>query len=251
MNPQLFNKHPIPDYSKIDYSALWNNKKRAYLDKIERFILKRVFRHSAVSNRIIDIGGGFGRLVDTYGNSFKKIILFDYSDIQLRDAAKRLKSDPRIAFVRGDIFHLPFKNDVFDTVLMIRVLHHIDKPKTVFEEIKNILINQGNFCFTFYNSLDFRQRIKSILKNRAESVAKSEHKSIPTDKFLYLSHPGFIFRLLNDSGYEVRDRFGIGLFTGRFLALNWLFLPVDILFCKFLGLLNLTFEMLLCARLKK
>ena len=37
-------------------------------------------------------------------------------------------SDPRFMFVVGNIYSLPFAQGAFDTVAMVRVLHHLTQP---------------------------------------------------------------------------------------------------------------------------
>ena len=44
-----------------------------------------------------------------------------------------------ILFISADATLLPNKGDSADTVLTVRVVHHLDKPEKYFDEVKRIL----------------------------------------------------------------------------------------------------------------
>ena len=81
------------------------------------------------------MGGGSGRdsikLVDLGG----KMILLDYAESSLR-IIKELaeKMHKKVYLVRGDAFHLPFKNKSIDLIFHQGLLEHFTNPKDIIKE---------------------------------------------------------------------------------------------------------------------
>ena len=81
--------------------------------------------------RLIDIGAGAGRLGDLY-LGYDEVILMDYARSTVVEARDRWQHDPRFKFVAADLYPLPFVDGAFDSVVMIRVIHHIvDVPRAL------------------------------------------------------------------------------------------------------------------------
>ena len=82
---------PLPrfcDYEGSDYrSAFWEGQGREYEDLAERTALRKLL--PSKGKRIIDIGGGYGRLHDLY-SGFHEVVLLDHATSQLQDARQRL-----------------------------------------------------------------------------------------------------------------------------------------------------------------
>jgi ubiquinone/menaquinone biosynthesis C-methylase UbiE len=62
----------------------------------------------------------------------------DVSDESL-SAAKKFVKNKNVAFMKADIFNLPFENESFDHVLVCFVLEHLDKPAEVLKSLKKVL----------------------------------------------------------------------------------------------------------------
>lgn len=131
----------ICDYEGSKYRTdFWEGQNRAYEDAVERIAMQKMLPSSG--QRLIEIGGGFGRLVDLY-HGYSQIILTDYARTQLEEAQNYLGDDPRISYVVADVYNLPFVDSLFDTLTMVRVMHHLVNVPGALAEIQRVVRPQG------------------------------------------------------------------------------------------------------------
>ncbi len=156
------------DYENYDYREFWEDDKRYYEDQSERIALRSMLRGVDPSNKLfIDIGCGYARLFNEYSN-FQRVVLIDYSIKNLRNARERisrfLSDDPdklsNVLFVSADATAIPVQDDSADTVLTVRVVHHLNKPEKYFDEVKRILKDGSLYLFEFAN----KRNLKNILR---------------------------------------------------------------------------------------
>ncbi|WP_423792596.1 class I SAM-dependent methyltransferase [Methanocaldococcus indicus] len=93
-----------------------------------------------ISGFVLDAGSGFGRFYN---------ILKDYDTIYLDISLNLLKKHKGDKKVVGNLLYLPFKDNVFDTVLCINVLEHIGIEG--FKEIYRVLKRGGKAIIVFMN----------------------------------------------------------------------------------------------------
>ena len=114
---------PICDYEGSDYrTRFWQNQGREYEDLVERVAIRRLLPPKG--KRLLEIGTGYGRLVDLY-QGYDQIVLLDYSKSLLRQAQERLGRGPQYTYVAANLYHLPLADHMVDTVCMVRVIHHV------------------------------------------------------------------------------------------------------------------------------
>jgi SAM-dependent methyltransferase len=182
----------IPDYEKFDYSTVWRG--RAIADIAEREIVSRW----AKGGNGIELGGGFGRITSVLERRVDNMFMLDYSLRNLRSASLRLKKTTlvRTSLDRG----LPFDDDVFDFVALIRVIHHVPDPDFVLSEVVRVTKPGGTFVLGIANEI-IRRRPKTrvLLK-----VTSGGHRiyTTPLNKFGW---PGL-------ERVEIR---GVGTFDNR------------------------------------
>ncbi len=132
---------PVIDYEGSHYKTdFWVGRGREYEDAAERLALGSLL--PATGRRIAEIGAGFGRLADLY-LGYEQIILFDYSRTLLQDAAQRWKGDPRFVFMAGNIYQLPLAAGVLDTLVCVRVMHHLADVPLALRRLQNALHSQS------------------------------------------------------------------------------------------------------------
>lgn len=250
MKNKNYHKYKIQEYDTIDYASLWSGRKRKYLDAIERDIINRLVQPSS-NKRLIDLGCGFGRLSETYLYKYKKVILFDYSKKNLLQAAEKISNNEKVSFIQGDVYNLPFKDNSFDTVFMIRLFHHLEDPTRVISEVRRILRGEGNFLFTFYNKYDLRTRCKSFLRLSSPGISRVQHENVSKDGLLYVSDPDYVKQFLSQHGFVIKGRYGIGFLKCGFLKYSRIPGLIEKYLYKFSGRFNLTTEIFIHATLKK
>ena len=110
--------------------------------------LTLVLRHA--EGRILDAGTGTGRfaipLAKINGNS---VVALDYShemlDLNQRlSAAQGIRS---IEYMQGDVEHLPFKDNEFDSVVSITVVRHFPQWRAILDEYIRVVRPGGKIIF--------------------------------------------------------------------------------------------------------
>lgn len=217
----------IADYDTYDYdySTYWN--KREYEHKSEVLVLDKLLKDTN-GKWFLDIGGSFGRLASSYSRKYNKPVIIDYSLKTLQKNYKQLKKDyPNIELIAANTYSLPFKEAIFDGSLMVRVLHHIEKPDECIKEIHRVLNGKGIYIQEYANKLHIKAVLKAILTlnfsifNTKPYQQPNKHNNEGAKEgsnVLFLNyHPTFISRLFKNIGFNIDKKYGCS-----FLRLNTL-----------------------------
>ncbi|HEY7243057.1 MAG TPA: methyltransferase domain-containing protein [Xanthobacteraceae bacterium] len=92
--------------------------------------------------RVVDLGCGSGAFTHLLRQAGYEVAGLDISG-KLVDVGRQ--KHPGIAFVQGDIEHLPFAAASFDGALLSGVVHHFPDPSRCAAEVFRILRPQGRF----------------------------------------------------------------------------------------------------------
>ncbi len=196
----------IQDYNQIEYSQFWTGLGKSFLDKKEQRIVQKLT--PPTTGWFIDLGGGYGRLVPAYINSGRKIVLVDYALNLLEDAARRYPHE-NIHFVAADVYHLPFRDGVFDCGLSVRLFHHINAPHAFLSETSRIFREGANFVLSYSN----KRNLLRILKNGAKAF---EHDHAKYGEMLFGTHPAYLDELCRNAKFVVDTTRGTGIFDQIF-----------------------------------
>lgn len=208
----------VSDYDKFDYdySTYW--KERGYENNAEKIILNKIFQYKR-GDWFVDIGGSYGRLTSTYYDQYKNPIIVDYSLKTLQRNYELMKSKyPNATLIAANAYKLPFKESTFDASLMVRVLHHIEKPEIYLKEMKRVLKNNSLYVQEYANKIHIKARIKAIIKRDFSIFSKEPYKQ-PTQENLegsskeerqifYNYHPAHIKSMFEENGFTVKRKHG-------------------------------------------
>jgi ubiquinone/menaquinone biosynthesis C-methylase UbiE len=92
--------------------------------------------------RVVDLGCGSGAFTELLARSGYDPVGLDISG---KLVAIGQRQHPNIAFLQGDIEHLPFADASFDGVLLSGVVHHFPDPSRCAAEVFRVLRPQGRF----------------------------------------------------------------------------------------------------------
>ncbi len=205
---------PRCDYEGSHYQQEFWNAARQYEDMAERIALRHLL--PASGRRIVEIGAGAGRLGDLY-QGYDEIYLVDYAKSQLEQAHARWGHDPRFTFVQGDIYRLPFPTGYFDTVVTVRVLHHIKSLTDALLEISRITAPRGIYVTEFAN----KRNLKAIARYMLQRGKSGENPFSPEPfEFVPLNidfHPVAMRRELESVGYTIESERSVSFFRVPFL----------------------------------
>ena len=202
----------ICDYENSTYRTdFWENQGRTYEDLCEHTAVRRLLPRG---ERLLELGTGFGRLADLY-RDYSKVVLLDYSHSQLEHARDHLGTDKYI-FVAADIYHLPFAPAQFDTITMIRTLHHMEEPLAAIKQARSALRSGGAFIFEYPNMRAFKEIIRWLLRVRGSSNKEIhnpfESKIVEIGEMYYKFHPKTVHNLLKEADFMPKYHRAVGYF---------------------------------------
>jgi SAM-dependent methyltransferase len=203
----MSNPPPVIDYEGSQYSTEFWNPAREYEDRAERIAIRALLPPQG--GRLIDIGAGAGRLGDLY-LGYDEVILMDYARSTIVEARDRWGRDPRFRFVAADLYALPFVDGAFDSVVMIRVIHHIVAVPRALGNIRAVLKPGGVFVFEFAN----KRNLKAIARYNLRKQKWSPFDQMPIE-FAPLNfdfHPAWMKQRLREAGFAVQQTRAVSTF---------------------------------------
>lgn len=208
---------PVVDYDdpSFDYKQYW--KTRRYEHLAEEIVLKKFFKLIPKKESLVDIGGGFGRLVPFYAPFFKKCVLVDQSERLLKVAQKLTKIYPHFKVVKGNANKLPLENQSFDMALMVRAIHYFPDPARAFKEINRILKPKGYFILEFANKLHFKAILKAIFSLNFYYLTDHTPVEKSEEIIFFNLHPQAIRSLLFINGFRIIRAVSVSNFRTTFL----------------------------------
>jgi SAM-dependent methyltransferase len=196
----------ICDYEGSAYrTEFWSAGDRRYEDAAERAALKALLPPSG--GRLLEIGAGFGRLADAY-DGYDEVVLLDYARSMLADA--RARCGDRCTYVCADLYHLPFATMALDTVVQVRVLHHVEDVPAAFAEVARVLAAGGSYVLEFAN----KRNVKAVARYLSGRQDDDPFDDAPYE-FVPLNWnfaPRAVDRQLAAAGLAVRQRRAASLF---------------------------------------
>ena len=189
----------VADYNGYDYNKIfWEDGGREYEDLADRMAIRKLLPDSM--DDFVDIAGGYGRLADEYLGRAKTCTIFDYSKTELADAKK--KYGDRIKTKAGDIYSLPFKDEEFDGLMMIRATHHFaDMPKVI-SELYRVMKPGGVAVIEVANKKTLPKMFRYWFK-KSEINPFDREPSYLKDLNMYNYHPKYIENLFKKQGFKI------------------------------------------------
>lgn len=191
----------ICDYEGSQYiTEFWGGGQRQYEDLAERIAIKKLL--PPTGKNIIEVGAGFGRLADIY-QGYEKIVLVDYARSQLEEARKYLEADDRFVFVVADVYGLPFVDNLFDSLVMVRVMHHLEKVPNALQELRRITAKSGVAIVEFANKQNLKAIARWVLKRQKWSPFSHEPHEFVTLNIDF--HPKWIRQQFLSVGFVIQS----------------------------------------------
>lgn len=198
----------ICDYEGSTYRTdFWEDQGREYEDLAERIALRKLLPPEG--DLLIEIGAGFGRLVDLY-SGYKKVVLLDYSQSMLHQAQERLGRDERYVYVAANLYNLPFVDNVFSTTVTVRVLHHVQGVPAAFCEIQRVLIAAGHYILEYANKRHLKAVLRYVLRRQQWNPFALE--PVEFVKLNYDFHPAWMEARLQEMGFAIERQLTVSRF---------------------------------------
>jgi SAM-dependent methyltransferase len=230
---------PICDYEGSAYRSEFWGHGREYEDAVERVALRHLL--PPTGRRLVEIGGGYGRLAPLYGG-YDEVVLFDYALSQLRQAQELWGEtgpggQPRYVYVAADFYRLPFVPGLFDTVTMVRTIHHAANVPAVLRGVAQILAPGGTFVLEFANKCNLKAILRYLV--RRQDWSPFDREPVEFVRLNFDFHPAWMRERLAEAGLQARSlrtvsHFRLGLLkrvvpTGLLVSLDRLLQPTGAL----------------------
>ncbi len=227
-------KEIVSKFEKIDFESLWKGREK--VDLLEKKIVSVLLSRSD-GRRILELGTGNGRMTGLIHNFAEHYVGSDINRSFLKVVREQFsKEDDR--YVASNLYHLPFANNSFSCVVMIRVFNFLSQPLRILKGLSRIIIPGGYLLIsmsqkpslsTLIDDLKYHlteeernsSRVKSVTFSRAD-ISRVRPASSPTFAF----SRKYVSAIFASSGFEVRAEISSGLEDYSVLAR----LPLNLLY---------------------
>jgi 2-polyprenyl-3-methyl-5-hydroxy-6-metoxy-1,4-benzoquinol methylase len=102
---------------------------------------------------VLDVGCWWGWFIRYAREKGARVFGFDREASQLKDAVEYLRSGNNLCL--ADAVHMPFSSGIFDVVVSMHVLEHVESEKGMMDEIRRVLKPDGVLLISVPNDLSF------------------------------------------------------------------------------------------------
>ena len=178
---------------------------------MERMALRRLV--SEISGSCLEIGAGYGRLVNEYAGLCSNVLLIDYAPNLLDQARIRIKrlGLENVQCMRGDLYDLCSLNKRYDNAICIRVMHHIEDVPDFFKQVNLSLEDNGTFILEYANKRNLVEILRFLFK-RPNIKPFDYSPSKRGDSVYFNFHPDYIRDMLNQNGFIIEQEMAVSVF---------------------------------------
>ena len=204
----------ISDYNGYDYKKeFWEDVDREYEDQADRMAIRKLLPKRM--EKFADIGGGYGRLATEYLKRAHKVIIFDYSKSELKQAQEIYGN--KIETRAGDIYKLPFKDGELDGLMMVRVTHHLKELDKAMAELYRVLKPGGVAVIEVANKRTLPKMARYVTgRSKVNPFDKkvANYKNISKDGF-YNYHPKYVEEIFEKTGFNCERVLSVSNFRNK------------------------------------
>jgi ubiquinone/menaquinone biosynthesis C-methylase UbiE len=131
-----------------DFAAEYARKHRKIAEKFGREVAEKLTLRGFEGGRILDVGCGFGATAIVLAQALPRseIVGIDLSDPLLELAiwaAQDAGLGERVTFEKADVQQIPCGDDSFDAVVNFQMLHIVEDPIAMLDEMERMLTPTG------------------------------------------------------------------------------------------------------------
>jgi SAM-dependent methyltransferase len=197
--PVAKSSRAICNYEGTSYRTdFWEGHGREYEDLAERIALRHMLPPRG--RCLAEVGAGFGRLADLYGG-YEQVVLLDYARSGLIEAQMRLGRSGRFLFVAADLYRLPLVSGTVDTLVTVRVLHHMIDIPAALRSVATALRPGGTYILEYANKRNLKSIARYILGRQRWSPFTEDPVEFVELNFDF--HPQWMARELKGAGFRI------------------------------------------------
>lgn len=211
--PQL--KHEVFNYDNVDYNEFWAGNERSYEDAVERIALGQLT--ADMTGSCLEIGGGYGRLVNEYAPHCNYVLLTDCTAKMIEQAKTRVDKLGlnHVECRTANLYELTECHKTFDNAVCVRVMHHVEDVPAFFLQVNQVLQDDGIFIFEYANKKNLLEIIRWLLRR----PNLSPFAYLPSRRgqgIFYNFHPRYIRNMLQDNGFVIEQELAVSIFRHNF-----------------------------------
>jgi ubiquinone/menaquinone biosynthesis C-methylase UbiE len=212
----------ICDYEGSQYRTdFWQGQNRAYEDRVERLALQKLL--PPCGERLIEFGAGFGRLANLY-QGYRQVVLADYARTQLEEARKYLGDDDRFIYVVADVYKIPFVDNLFDTLTMVRVMHHLANVPAALAELHRVIAPDGTAIIEHASKFHLKALLRWLL--RRQDWSPFDPTPLEFVELNFNFHPAWMRQQFQAAGFSIKNTRTVSHYRldllKRLLPTSWL-----------------------------
>jgi ubiquinone/menaquinone biosynthesis C-methylase UbiE len=212
----------VCDYEGSKYRTdFWEGQNREYEDRVERVAMQKLLPPRG--ERLIEIGAGFGRLADLY-DGYQQIVLTDYARTQLEEAQNYLGNSNRFTYVVADVYKMPFVDNLFDTLTMVRVMHHLADVPAALIELQRIINPQGTAIVEHASKFHYKSLLRWVL--RRQDWNPTDREPVEFVELNFDFHPAWMREQFKTAGFQIQNTRTVSHyrldFLKRIVPTDWL-----------------------------
>jgi ubiquinone/menaquinone biosynthesis C-methylase UbiE len=199
-----------PTYDLSYRDEFWAS--RPYEDECDRLAIRALLPRTG--GRLLDVGAGFGRLVDEY-RAFDSVTLVDASAVMLEASRERVGADPRFSIVAADAAHMPIADGTIDVAVAVRLLVHLRDPTDVLREIARVMRPGGCLIVEFPNRHHLVASVRYLSRRQTWSPTAAQPHEYRQGHFSH--QPATIEAQLRSAGFEPDTWRAVSLFRSAWI----------------------------------
>lgn len=162
-----YNEIRFKDY---DFAVNYRKKHFKIAEKFAEEYKYKLIKKDFTKGRILDAGCGFGETLIKLGTYFEETELYgvDLSDTFIAMANERADEfalNERVRFQKTDVHMIPFPNNYFEVVINTNMLHLVEDPVLMLNEIERVLSPTGLFFIA-----DIKKSFLGIIEKEVRSA---------------------------------------------------------------------------------
>lgn len=168
---------PLPHggvFDDEDFAEKYARQHRRMAERFGRAYSDKLSSSGFRKGKILDVGCGFGGTAIVLARNFpdSEVTGIDLSEPLLQRAelaARSANLDKRVRFEKADVQQIPYAEDSFDVVLNLNMVHLVEDPIRMLNEIERVLTADGLLFVA-----DLRRSWAGLLEREIKSALTME-----------------------------------------------------------------------------
>jgi SAM-dependent methyltransferase len=131
---------------------------------------------------------------------YRRVVLLDYARSQLEEAQRYLPHPERYTFVVADVYCLPFVDNLFDALTIVRVLHHLADVPCALAELQRVMRPEGVAVLEHASKRHLKSVVRWLL--RRQTWNPFDPQPIEFVELNFDFHPHWVRQQLTIAGFR-------------------------------------------------